>query len=153
MYDFYSKKNVRYSDVRGKNIKILPILLVNKETLIYENNFNYKKICREKLEKNFLHSPKQLENLRDKIKEIKETFFQKKIIAFHIRNKFNSQYSFDSEARDTKLNDDLSKFIHMLIEEEFNLFLIGDLENIRIKNKNIFTFQISLLAHIQVHYT
>ena len=27
----------------------------------------------------------------------------------------------------------------MLIEEEFNLFLIGDLENIRIKNKNIFT--------------
>ena len=107
--------------------------------LIYENNFNYKKICREKLEKNFLHSPKQLENLRDKIKEIKETFFQKKIIAFHIRNKFNSQYSFDSEARDTKLNDDLSKFIHMLIEEEFNLFLIGDLENIRIKNKNIFT--------------
>ena len=42
MYDFYSKKNVRYSDVRGKNIKILPILLVKKETLIYENNFFYK---------------------------------------------------------------------------------------------------------------
>lgn len=42
MYDFYSEKNVRYSDVRGKNIKILPILLVKKETLIYENNYFYK---------------------------------------------------------------------------------------------------------------
>ena len=52
MYDFYSKKNVRYSDVRGKNIKILPILLVKKETLIYENNYFYKNWINEISKKN-----------------------------------------------------------------------------------------------------
>ena len=42
MYSFYSKKKVRYSDVRGKSIKILPVLLLKKNVYIYENNFFYK---------------------------------------------------------------------------------------------------------------
>ena len=52
MYGFYSKKKVKYSDVRGKSIKILPILLLKKDTLIYENNFFYKNWISTTTEKN-----------------------------------------------------------------------------------------------------
>lgn len=51
MYSFYSNKKVRYSDVRGKSIKILPILLLKKDILIYENNFFYKNWVDDKTKK------------------------------------------------------------------------------------------------------
>ena len=41
MYNFYSKNNIKYSDVSGKIIKILPILIVEDETFIYDKNFFY----------------------------------------------------------------------------------------------------------------
>ena len=41
MYNFYSKNNIKYSDVSGKIIKILPILIVGDETFIYDKNFFY----------------------------------------------------------------------------------------------------------------
>ena len=39
MYNFYSKNNIKYSDVSGKIIKILPVLIVEDETFIYDKNF------------------------------------------------------------------------------------------------------------------
>ena len=39
MYNFYSQNNIRYSDVSGKILKILPVLLLNEEIYIYDNNF------------------------------------------------------------------------------------------------------------------
>ena len=41
MYDFYSQNNIKYSDVSGKILKILPVLLLNDEIFIYDNNFFY----------------------------------------------------------------------------------------------------------------
>ena len=41
MYNFYSKNNIKYSDVSGKILKILPVLLLKDEIFIYDNNFFY----------------------------------------------------------------------------------------------------------------
>ena len=41
MYNFYSKNNIKYSDVTGKILKILPILIVEDKTFIYDRNFFY----------------------------------------------------------------------------------------------------------------
>ena len=41
MYNFYSRNNISYSDVSGKNIEILPILTIDDEIFIYDNNFFY----------------------------------------------------------------------------------------------------------------
>ena len=41
IYEYYYKNDIKYSDVTQKNLKILPILNVNGETFIYENNFFY----------------------------------------------------------------------------------------------------------------
>ena len=42
MYNFYSKNNIKYSDVTSKILKILPVLIVDDETFIYDRNFFYK---------------------------------------------------------------------------------------------------------------
>ena len=39
MYEFYSRNNIKYSDVSGKILTILPVLLLNDEIFIYDNNF------------------------------------------------------------------------------------------------------------------
>ena len=41
MYNFYSENNIKYSDVSGKTLKILPVLLLDDEIFIYDNNFFY----------------------------------------------------------------------------------------------------------------
>jgi len=41
MYNFFSQNNIKYSDVSGKTLKILPVLLLNDEIFIYDNNFFY----------------------------------------------------------------------------------------------------------------
>ena len=41
MYEFYSRNNIKYSDVSGKILTILPVLLLNDEIFIYDNNFFY----------------------------------------------------------------------------------------------------------------
>ena len=41
MYNFYSQNNIKYSDVTGKIIKIMPVLLKENQILIYDNNFFY----------------------------------------------------------------------------------------------------------------
>lgn len=41
MYNFYSKNNIKYSDVTGKILKILPVLIVEGEIFIYDRNFFY----------------------------------------------------------------------------------------------------------------
>ncbi len=53
MYNFYSKNNIKYSDVTGKILKILPILIVADEPFIYDKNFFYE---------NWLISEKQNKN-------------------------------------------------------------------------------------------
>ena len=51
MYNFYSKNNIRYSDVSGKILKILPVLILNEEIFIYDNNFFYENWLEDKEEK------------------------------------------------------------------------------------------------------
>ena len=51
MYNFYSQNNIRYSDVSGKILKILPVLILNEEIFIYDNNFFYENWLEEKGEK------------------------------------------------------------------------------------------------------
>ena len=41
MYDFYNQNNIKHSDVSGKILKILPVLLLNDEIFIYDNTFFY----------------------------------------------------------------------------------------------------------------
>ena len=41
MYNFYSQNNIRYSDVSGKILKILPVLILDDEIYIYDNNYFY----------------------------------------------------------------------------------------------------------------
>ena len=53
MYNFYSRNNIKYSDVSGKIIKILPVLLLDDETFIYNKNFFYE---------NWLNNEKQNKN-------------------------------------------------------------------------------------------
>ena len=39
MYNFYSQNNIKYSDVSGKILIILPVLQLNDEIFIYDNKF------------------------------------------------------------------------------------------------------------------
>ena len=39
MYNFYNQNNIEYSDVSGKILKILPVLLLKDEIYVYDNNF------------------------------------------------------------------------------------------------------------------
>ena len=39
MYNFYVINNIKYSDVSGKVLQILPVLLSCEEIFIYDNNF------------------------------------------------------------------------------------------------------------------
>ena len=64
MYNFYSQNNIKYSDVSGKILKILPVLLLNDEIFIYDNNFFYEN---------------WLDNKEKKVK-ILSIFFQLKIL-------------------------------------------------------------------------
>ena len=41
LYNFYYKNDVKYSDISGKDLEILPILVMNNEILIYKDNFFY----------------------------------------------------------------------------------------------------------------
>ena len=41
MYNFYNQNNIEYSDVSGKILKILPVLLLKDEIFVYDNNFFY----------------------------------------------------------------------------------------------------------------
>ncbi len=41
IYDYYYKNDIKYSDVTQKDLKILPVLNVNGEIYIYDNNFFY----------------------------------------------------------------------------------------------------------------
>ena len=41
MYNFYSQNNIKYSDVSGKTLNILPVLKLDDEIFIYDNNFFY----------------------------------------------------------------------------------------------------------------
>ncbi len=51
MYNFYSQNNIKYSDVTGKILKILPVLILDDKISIYDNNFfyeNWVKVQKEK---------------------------------------------------------------------------------------------------------
>ena len=52
MYNFYSKNNIRYSDVSGKILKILPVLLTDGRIFIYDNNYFYENWIEKNEEKN-----------------------------------------------------------------------------------------------------
>ena len=41
MYNFYSRNNVKYSDLSGKTLTILPVLKLEEEIFVYDNNFFY----------------------------------------------------------------------------------------------------------------
>ena len=41
MYNFYVKNNIKYSDVSGKVLQVLPVLLLEEKIFIYDNNFFY----------------------------------------------------------------------------------------------------------------
>jgi len=41
MYNFYNQNNIKYSDVSGKILKILPVLILKNEIFIYDQNFFY----------------------------------------------------------------------------------------------------------------
>tara|TARA_E500000178_G_scaffold121038_1_gene121053 strand:- start:402 stop:1448 length:1047 start_codon:yes stop_codon:yes gene_type:complete len=41
MYNFYNQNNIKYSDISGKTLKILPVLLIDNDVFIYDNNFFY----------------------------------------------------------------------------------------------------------------
>ena len=44
MYNFYSKNNIKYSDVTGKIIKILPVLLLDMMKLLFTIKIFFMKI-------------------------------------------------------------------------------------------------------------
>ena len=52
MYNFYSKNNIKYSDVSGKSIEILPILIFEDEIYIYDNNYFFKNWLKEEKNQN-----------------------------------------------------------------------------------------------------
>ncbi len=41
IYNFYFKNDIRYSDISDKSLKILPVLIIDNEVLIYEKNYFY----------------------------------------------------------------------------------------------------------------
>lgn len=52
MYNFYSQNNIKYSDVTGKILKILPVLLTEGELYIYDDNFFYENWLKDTKEMN-----------------------------------------------------------------------------------------------------
>ena len=52
MYNFYVINNIKYSDVSGKVLQILPVLLSLEEIFIYDNNFFYENWLTNSKEKN-----------------------------------------------------------------------------------------------------
>ena len=47
IYNFYYRNNIKYSDISGKNLKILPILIINNDVMIYEKNYFYNNWIKE----------------------------------------------------------------------------------------------------------
>ena len=41
IYNFYFKNDIKYSDISDKSLKILPVLIIDNEVLIYEKNYFY----------------------------------------------------------------------------------------------------------------
>ena len=75
MYNFYSQNNIKYSDVSGKILKILPVLLSNDKIYIYDNNFFYDKWLNNEEEKSgnieYIFPIENLETI-ETIKKIKK---------------------------------------------------------------------------------
>ncbi len=42
IYNFFYQNNIKYSDIAGKNLKILPVVLTKENTYIFSNNYFYK---------------------------------------------------------------------------------------------------------------
>ena len=101
MYNFYSKNNIKYSDVSGKIIKILPVLIVEDETFIYDKNFFYE---------NWLITEKQI-----KTKNIEYIFPLENLETIEILKK--NQNNLEAVNLTDIFDDD---------EEKDNLFIIID---------------------------
>ena len=75
MYNFYSQNNIKYSDVTGKIIKIIPVLLKENQILIYDNNFFYENWLKndDKKKNEYIEYIFPIENLEtiETIKKIK----------------------------------------------------------------------------------
>ena len=77
MNNFYNQNNIKYSDVSGKILKILPILLLKDEIFIYDNNYFYENWIDELKEKKrqnieYIFPVENLETI-EAIKKIKIT--------------------------------------------------------------------------------
>ena len=108
MYNFYSKNNIKYSDVSGKIIKILPVLIVEDETFIYDKNFFYE---------NWLITEKQI-----KTKNIEYIFPLENLETIEILKK--NQNNLEAVNLTDIFDDD---------EEKDNLFIIIDYEKQKTK--------------------
>ena len=108
MYNFYSKNNIKYSDVSGKIIKILPVLIVEDETFIYDKNFFYE---------NWLTTEKQI-----KTKNIEYIFPLENLETIEILKK--NQNNLEAVNLTDIFDDD---------EEKDNLFIIIDYEKQKTK--------------------
>ena len=108
MYNFYSKNNIKYSDVSGKIIKILPVLIVEDETFIYDKNFFYD---------NWLITEKQI-----KTKNIEYIFPLENLETIEILKK--NQNNLEAVNLTDIFDDD---------EEKDNLFIIIDYEKQKTK--------------------
>ena len=108
MYNFYSRNNIKYSDVSGKILKILPVLILDDEIYIYDNNYFYEnwiEIVKEKKDESIEYIF-PIENL-ETIQVVK-------------KNQFNLEM--------INLNDIFDKD-----EDKDNLLVIIDYNNLKIK--------------------
>ncbi len=119
MYNFYSLNNIKYSDVRGKSIKILPVLLLNNEIFIYENNFFYENWLsnnkKEKIENKNIEYSLPLENL-EVIEKIK-------------KNQNNLEELILDDIFDENLEKDNLLIIIDFKEKRSNIFLKGNISS------------------------
>tara|TARA_B100001093_G_scaffold45606_1_gene38768 strand:- start:1361 stop:2413 length:1053 start_codon:yes stop_codon:yes gene_type:complete len=141
MYNFYSKNNVRYSDVRGKNIKILPILLNEKEILIYENNFFYKNWTNKNTKKNkkteTIEYILPLENI-EVIEEIKKN--QDNLASIELNKIFDDSIDKDNLFIIIDYNNKLTK-----------IFLTGSISKKKItKNLSLANSQEEKITYIEI---
>ena len=146
IYNYYYKNDIKYSDITQKSLKILPVLNINGEIFIYDNNFFYKNWEINEQEKK--NNEIEFYNLIDYILPLEDL----KVIELLKKNSNNLESLDLSKLFDEYKNKDNLFIVINYGKKNTKVFLKGYIsskmiiKNINLKDKNILEYQNILIA-------
>ncbi len=146
IYNYYYKNDIKYSDITQKSLKILPILNIDGEIYIYDNNFFYQNWVTKELEKK--NSKIEFYNLIDYILPLEDL----KVIELLKNNSENLENIDLSKLFDEYKSKDNLFIVINYGKKNTKVFLKGYIsskmiiKNINLKDENILKYQNILIT-------